>query len=92
MKSKGVAYLLWFLLGAFSLHRFYLGKIGSGILYLITFQLFGIGWIIDLFILSSMVDNYNLMHGYIGPGKMNQTPNVIVNLTTSPTGNNKDYQ
>lgn len=55
MKSKGVAYLLWFFLGIFSAHRFYLEKIGSGILYLLTFQLFGIGWIIDLFIRKSVV-------------------------------------
>ena len=59
MKSKLVAFLLWFFLGGLSMHRFYLGKIGSGILYLLTGQLFGIGWIIDLFLLGSMVDNYN---------------------------------
>lgn len=59
MKSKTVAYLLWFFLGILSLHRFYLGKIGTGILYLLTGQLFGIGWIVDLFILGGMVDNYN---------------------------------
>jgi len=59
MKSKLVAYLLWFFLGIFSLHRFYLGKIGSGLIWLFTLQLFGIGWIIDLFLLSGMVDNYN---------------------------------
>ncbi len=59
MKSKVVAYLFWFFLGAFSVHRFYLGKIGSGIIYLLTGQLFGIGWIVDLFLLSGMVDNYN---------------------------------
>jgi TM2 domain-containing membrane protein YozV len=62
MKSKGVAYLLWFFLGWLSAHRFYLGKVGSGILYLLTGQLFGIGWIIDLFILGGMVDNYNTQH------------------------------
>ena len=59
MKSKLVAYLLWFFLGFLSLHRFYLGKIGSGLIWLFTLQLFGIGWVIDLFILSGMVDNYN---------------------------------
>ncbi len=59
MKSKLVAYLLWFFLGFLSLHRFYLGKIGSGLIWLFTLQLFGIGWIVDLFILSGMVDNYN---------------------------------
>ena len=82
MKSTGVAYLLWFFLGIFSAHRFYLGKIGSGILYLLTGQLFGIGWVIDLFILGGMVDRYNLMHGFIGPHATTQ--NVVVNVT-APT-------
>ncbi len=59
MKSLLVAFLLWFFLGAFSAHRFYLGKIGSGILYLLTGQLLGIGWIIDLFLIGGMVDRYN---------------------------------
>lgn len=59
MKSKLAAYLLWFFLGIFSMHRFYLGKVGSGILYLLTGQLLGIGWVVDLFLLSGMVDNYN---------------------------------
>ncbi len=47
---------LWIL----SAHRFYLGKIGSGILYLLTGQLLGIGWIIDLFLIGGMVERYNL--------------------------------
>jgi TM2 domain-containing membrane protein YozV len=59
MKSKTVAFLFWFFLGGLSIHRFYLGKIGSGIIYLLTGQLFFIGWIVDLFLLSGMVDNYN---------------------------------
>ena len=59
MKSKTVAFLLWFFLGIFSAHRFYLGKIGSGILYLLTFQLLGLGWIIDLFLLGGQVEQYN---------------------------------
>ena len=59
MKSKTIAYLLWFFLGIFSAHRFYLGKFGSGIIYLLTLQLGGIGWLVDLFLLGSMVDNSN---------------------------------
>ncbi len=59
MKSKTIAYLLWFFLGILSAHRFYLGKFGTGILYLLTLQLGGIGWLIDLFMLGSMVDQYN---------------------------------
>ncbi len=60
MKSKAATYFLWFFLGFFSAHSFYLGKIGKGILYLLTCQLFGIGWIIDLFLIDGMVDRYNL--------------------------------
>ena len=59
MKSKLLAYLFWFFLGWLSLHRFYVGKIGTGILYLLTGQLFGIGWIIDLFLVGGMVESYN---------------------------------
>lgn len=62
MKSKTTAYLLWFFLGVLSAHNFYLGKVGKGILYLLTGQLFGIGWIIDLFLISGMVDKYNSAH------------------------------
>jgi TM2 domain-containing membrane protein YozV len=82
MKSKGVAYVLWFFIGIFSAHRFYLGKVGTGILYLLTGQLFGIGWFIDLFILGGMVEKYNLLHGFTGAGaNVNQNQNVVVNVT-----------
>jgi TM2 domain-containing membrane protein YozV len=81
IKSKGVAYLLWFFLGWLSAHRFYLGKIGSGILYLVTGQFFGIGWIIDGFTLGSKVDIYNALHGGVGGGvNVNQAQNVVVNV------------
>lgn len=61
MKSKGIAYLLWFvgIFGILGLHRFYLGKIGTGVLWFFTGGLFGIGSLIDLFTLGSKVDNYN---------------------------------
>lgn len=46
-KSRVVAILLCFFLGCFGIHRFYVGKIGTGILWFLTFGLFGIGTIID---------------------------------------------
>lgn len=85
MKSKGTAYLLWFFLGLFSAHRFYVGKTGSAILYLFTLQLFGIGWVIDLFLIGGMVDKYNLMHGFIGGHKGDVNQNVVINMPTAET-------
>jgi TM2 domain-containing membrane protein YozV len=62
MKSKGIAYLLWFFLGVFGVHKFYLEKIAVGIIYFITGGLFLIGWIYDLFTLGNQVDVYNALH------------------------------
>jgi TM2 domain-containing membrane protein YozV len=62
MKSKGLAYLLWFFLGVFGVHKFYLEKIAVGIIYFLTGGLFLIGWIYDLFTLGNQVDVYNALH------------------------------
>jgi TM2 domain-containing membrane protein YozV len=58
-KDVGVAYLLLIFLGCLGGHKFYIGKIGMGILYILTFGLFGIGLLIDLFILAGQVRQYN---------------------------------
>lgn len=47
-KDKWVALILCIFLGFFGAHKFYEGKTGMGILYLLTMGLFGIGWIIDI--------------------------------------------
>ncbi|MDD6879927.1 MAG: TM2 domain-containing protein, partial [bacterium] len=50
-KNRLVAVLLCLFLGIFGVHRFYLGKIGTGLIYLLTYGLFGIGMFADLIIL-----------------------------------------
>lgn len=47
-KSRLVALLLCFFLGELGVHRFYAGKIGTGIVWLLTLGCFGIGSLIDL--------------------------------------------
>lgn len=49
-KSKIIALILCLLgfAGFAGIHRMYVGKVGTGILYLITYGIFGIGTIIDL--------------------------------------------
>jgi TM2 domain-containing membrane protein YozV len=74
MKSKGVAYLLWFFLGFWGIHRMYCGKWISGFIWLFTLGLFGIGWIVDIFLTSGMVDYANCIY----KSKYNQqSPNNI---------------
>lgn len=52
-KSKAVALILSIFFGIFGLHRFYVGKAGSGILYLFTGGLFCLGWIYDIIKIAS---------------------------------------
>jgi TM2 domain-containing membrane protein YozV len=49
VKSYGVTLTLTILFGLLGIHRFYVGKVGTGVLYLFTAGLLGFGWIIDIF-------------------------------------------
>lgn len=55
------AYLLWLgcLLQIHGLHRLYNGKMVTGMLWLCTFGLFGVGQFIDLFLIPRLVDEHN---------------------------------
>ena len=70
-KSTGLAYVLWFFLGAIGVHRFYLGRGGSGFAMLALFvvglltaaagigfvflAVLGIWALVDLFLIPGMV-------------------------------------
>lgn len=70
-KSTLVAYLLWFFLGFFGVHRFYLGRWVSGLLMLVLFGIgsaltfIGVGyvligavalwWLIDALLIPAMI-------------------------------------
>lgn len=66
-KSKGVSFLLWFFLGGFGAHRFYLGDIGIAIGMIVVciiswFLLMipiGIWMLVELFLISGRVDRIN---------------------------------
>jgi TM2 domain-containing membrane protein YozV len=60
--QMSTAYLLWLLsgFGVLGFHRFYLGRIGTGLIWLFTGGLFGFGAMIYLFYIPSMVRQENL--------------------------------
>jgi len=74
-KSTGVTYLLWFFLGGFGGHRFYLGRTGSAVGQLVlnifswmtiwfglgafTFVALGVWLIVDIFLIPGMVQEHN---------------------------------
>ncbi len=66
MYSVGMAYLLWLpsLFGLAGLQRFYLGKFGTGVLFLITGGLFGFGTFYDAFTLPRQVREAQLHEKY----------------------------
>ena len=50
-KNGLVAFVLCLLLGGLGIHRFYVGKIGTAILMILTFGGLGLWWLIDLIII-----------------------------------------
>ncbi len=65
--SKGIAFILWLgcVFGFAGIHRFYLGRPWTGVLWLFTFGLFGVGQLVDLFRLPVLVDEENAKAGQL---------------------------
>ena len=47
-RNKWISLILCILLGWLGIHRFYEGKVATGLLYFFTLGLLGVGWIVDI--------------------------------------------
>lgn len=54
-----VAWILLTFLGVLGIHRFYMGKIVTGIIWLLTGGLFLVGWLYDFCTLNRQIDEIN---------------------------------
>lgn len=57
--NYSIGWILLVFLGLFGVHRMYMGKWLTGILYIFTLGLFGIGLLYDLWTLNSQIDTIN---------------------------------
>ena len=94
MKDKNVAAILALFMGAIGVHKFYLGRIGVGILYLLgAVTVVGIPFtallaLIDFFVLALM-DNDEFNRRYNGSNMLPGAP-VVVNMLP-PAGGYPGY-
>nr|WP_192798500.1 TM2 domain-containing protein [Brucella intermedia] len=90
VKSGVTAFVLWCcgIVGLCGLHRFYLGRPWTGLLWLCTLGLLGIGQLIDLFMLGSMVRQANILNGLERASANVSTQNVVapvIHVNVDPT-------
>jgi TM2 domain-containing membrane protein YozV len=83
--QTNTAYILWLLctVGICGGHRLYSGRIASGLIYLFTFGVFGLGQLVDLIFIPGMVEKRNIylrgLYGSYLPGpNLSATPQVTL--------------
>ena len=61
--NKTLGIIITIFLGMFGVHRFIAGKTGTGLIWLLTGGLLGIGWLLD--ILNVCIGAFTNKEGYI---------------------------
>ncbi len=93
-----MSYVFWttWLFGVGGIHRLYNGKIFTGLLWLFTYGLFGIGQLIDLVLLPQIVDEYEeKLRAKLGVsvyGIPLSEPPAIAKLLSNPIGQQQIHQ
>ncbi len=91
MYKDGIGYglcCLFFVTGLAGIHRIYLGKYGTGIIWLLTMGLFGIGQFVDLFRMKTLVREANVREGYLPhPRQMKRMQGGPPSAQLAPTQN-----
>jgi TM2 domain-containing membrane protein YozV len=54
-----IAWILLVFLGPLGIHRFYMGKVISGLIWLFSAGLLGLGWLYDLWTLNDQISEIN---------------------------------
>ena len=81
MKDKNIAAILALFMGSIGVHKFYLGRIGAGVLYLLFSLTFipAVLGLIDFFVLALM-DNEEFNRRYNGANMLQGHGPVVVNM------------
>ena len=82
-----VGHLLW-IFGFLRAHRFYFGRPVSGTVYLFTFGLLGIGWLVDLFLMPSLERQSDSSYAV---GAINYTVTWVLLVFLGPLGLHRFY-